>query len=162
MADNGNHSLDSEEKNVSHQMVPVLFHDRFTNSNKARVIGPPGAWSLISSLNKTAKDFSKNERDAIVAKVTEELISPTELSQIHGVSISAIRGWVKTAGKKLPSRYKSSKPVTSTPPKSILMSSISDSAGSDESKTASAAIENDQTPHLHNIVDESEKPNEGK
>ena len=98
MADNGNHSLDSEEKNVSLQMVPV-----------PRVIGPPG---LISSLNKTAKDFSKNERDAIVAKVTEELISPTELSQRTGVSISAIRKWVKDAGKNLPYRYKSSKPDT--------------------------------------------------
>ena len=42
------------------------------------------------------------------------------------------------------------------------MSSISDSAGNDESKTASVAIENDQRPHLHNIADESEKPNEGK
>ena len=143
MADNGNHSLDSEEKNVSLQMVPVLFHDRFTNSYKARVIGPPGAWSLISSLNKTAKDFSKNERYAIIAKVTEELISPTELSQIHGVSISAIRKWVKDAGKNLPYRYKSSKPDTTTPPKSILMSSISDSAVNNKTKTASAAIEND-------------------
>ena len=74
MADNVNHSLDSEE-----------------------------------SLNKPAKDFSKNERDAIVAKVTEELISPTELSQRTGVSISAIRKWVKDAGKNLPSRYKSSR-----------------------------------------------------
>ena len=42
------------------------------------------------------------------------------------------------------------------------MSSISDSTGNDESKTAAVAIENDQTPHLHNIADESEKPNEGK
>ena len=73
MADNRNHSLDSEE-----------------------------------SLNKPAKDYSQNERDAIVAKVTEELISPTELSQRTGVSISAIRKWVKDAGKNLPSRYKSS------------------------------------------------------
>ena len=46
--------------------------------------------------------------------------------------------------------------------KSILMSSISDSTGNDESKTAAVAIGNDQTPHLHNITDESEKPNEGK
>ena len=127
MADNGNHSLDSEE-----------------------------------SLNKPAKDYSQNERDAIVAKVTEELISPTELSQRTGVSISAIRKWVKDAGKNLPYRYKSSKPDTTTPPKSILMSSISDSAANNKTKTASAAIENDQTPHLHNIADESEKPNEGK
>ena len=94
--------------------------------------------------------------------MTEELISPTELSQIHGVSISAIRKWVKDAGKNLPYRYKSSKPDTTTPPKSILMSSISDSAVNNKTKTASAAIENDQTPHLHNIADESEKPNEGK
>ena len=42
------------------------------------------------------------------------------------------------------------------------MSSISDSAVNNKTKTASAAIENDQTPHLHNIADESEKPNEGK
>ena len=41
------------------------------------------------------------------------------------------------------------------------MSSISDSTGNDESKTAAVAIGNDQTPHLHNIADESEKPNEG-
>ena len=46
------------------------------------------------------------EREAIVAQVTEELISPTELAQRHGISVAAIRGWVKTAGKKLPSRYK--------------------------------------------------------
>ena len=103
--------------------------------------------------------FSGSNGDAIVTKVTEELISPTELSQIHGVSISAIRKWVKDAGKNLPYRYKSSKLVT--PPKSILMSSISDSAVNNKTKTASAAIENDQTPHLHNIADESEKPNEG-
>ena len=103
--------------------------------------------------------FSGSNGDAIVTKVTEELISPTELSQIHGVSISAIRKWVKDAGKNLPYRYKSSKLVT--PPKSILMSSISDSAVNNKTKTASAAIENDQTPHIHNIADESEKPNEG-
>ena len=41
------------------------------------------------------------------------------------------------------------------------MSSISDSTGNNETITASAAIENDQTPHLRNIADESEKPNEG-
>ena len=65
MADNGNHSRDSDEKNVS-------------------------------------------DPDWFVAQVTEELISPTELSQRHpGVSISAIRKWVKAAGKNLPSRYKS-------------------------------------------------------
>ena len=46
------------------------------------------------------------EREAIVAQVTEEFISPAELANRHGISISAIRGWVKTAGKKLPSRYK--------------------------------------------------------
>ena len=36
-----------------------------------------------------------------------------------------------------------------------------DSVGNDESKPAPSAIENDQTPHLHNIADESEKPNGG-
>ena len=46
------------------------------------------------------------ERKAIVAQVTEKFISPTELAERHGISVSAIRGWVKTAGKKLPSRHK--------------------------------------------------------
>jgi hypothetical protein len=53
MADNGNHSRDSDGGNVSDQgIIPDWF----------------------------------------VAQVTEELISPTELSQKHGVSISAILG----------------------------------------------------------------------
>ena len=52
------------------------------------------------------KNVTLAEREAIVAQVTEELISPTELAQRHGISVAAIRGWVKTAGKKLPSRYK--------------------------------------------------------
>ena len=56
----------------------------------------------VTNTNKTTKDFSKDEREAIVAQVTEELISPTELSQRHGISVSDIRGWVKTAGKNLP------------------------------------------------------------
>ena len=60
----------------------------------------------VNNTNKTAKDFSKDEREAIVAQVTEELISPTELAQRHGISVAAIRGWVKTAGRKIPSRYK--------------------------------------------------------
>ena len=46
------------------------------------------------------------KRKAIVAQVTEEFISPTKLAEKHGISVSAIRGWVKTAGKKLPLRYK--------------------------------------------------------
>ena len=46
------------------------------------------------------------ERKAIVAQVTEKFVSPTKLAERHGISVSAIRGWVKTAGKKLPSRHK--------------------------------------------------------
>ena len=69
----------------------------------------------VNNPNKTAKDFSKEERKAIVAQVTEELISPTELSRRHGISISAIRGWVKTAGKRFPSRYKTTATATPTP-----------------------------------------------
>ena len=60
----------------------------------------PGRNSVFDS------QVTLEERRAIVAKVTEELISPTQLAQIHGISISAIRGWVKSAGKNLPSRYK--------------------------------------------------------
>ena len=58
------------------------------------------------NFNPHLKKITPAEREAIVAQVTEEFISPSELANRHGISISAIRGWVKTAGKKLPSRYK--------------------------------------------------------
>ncbi len=38
-------------------------------------------------------------------KVTEEFISPIDLSMKYGISSSKIKHWVKTAGKKVP-RFK--------------------------------------------------------
>lgn len=60
--------------------------------------------------NKSAKDFTEEERKVIIDKVTEELISPAELAKLYNVNVAAIRGWVKASGKKLPQKYN----VTST------------------------------------------------
>ena len=49
-------------------------------------------------------------RDQIIKEVTVNLISPSEVSKKVGMSVVAIRNVIKTAGMKLPARYK----VTST------------------------------------------------
>ena len=59
---------------------------------------------------RSAKDFSPEERKAIVDECTEKFVSPAVLAQKYNVNVTAIRDWVKNAGKKLPQKYT----VTST------------------------------------------------
>ena len=67
---------------------------------------------MTETTKRLAKDFSKEERRTIVEECTEKFVSPTVLAQRFGVNVTAIRDWVKNAGKKLPAKYK----VTSTAP----------------------------------------------
>ena len=45
-------------------------------------------------------------RELVVQKCTKDLISPTELSSMYGVSIRTIQMWVTSSGAKLPLKYK--------------------------------------------------------
>ena len=72
--------------------------------------------------------ISDELKTQIVKECTEDLISPTELSKKHGMSVVSIRNMVKGAGKKLPNKYKvtgsatktlnSAAPVVQNPPTS--------------------------------------------
>lgn len=55
---------------------------------------------------RTAKDFTHEEKELIIKECTEDLVSPSVLATKYNVSVTAIRDWVKTAGKVLPNKYK--------------------------------------------------------
>ena len=96
--------VDLNQKGTNNTMV-TEFDKNSKNSDQTNSVKNQQNVPVTNTI-KTAKDFSKDARDAIVTQVTVELISPTELSHRHNISISAIRGWVKAAGKRLPSRYR--------------------------------------------------------
>ena len=52
------------------------------------------------------EDFSEEEKKSIVEECTVELYSPTMLAEKYNVNVTAIRGWIKSAGKTLPQKYK--------------------------------------------------------
>ena len=45
-------------------------------------------------------------RNLVVKQCTKELISPTRLASMHGISIRTIQKWVTRSGAKLPHKYK--------------------------------------------------------
>ena len=55
---------------------------------------------------RSAHAISPDERKAIVEECTVDLVSPVMLSHKYNVTVTAIRGWVKAAGKTLPQKYK--------------------------------------------------------
>ena len=76
-------------------------------------------------------------RELVVKQCTKDLISPTELSSKHGISIKTIQNWVTSSGARLPRKYKKkllkvSIPINDQPSCS---SSISDTTYGDHSYT---------------------------
>ena len=53
-----------------------------------------------------AKDFTEAEKAAIVDECTVEMYSPTLLAEKYNINVTSIRGWIKSAGKSLPQKYK--------------------------------------------------------
>ena len=69
-------------------------------------------------LKRQAKDFTEAEKAAIVDECTVEMYSPTLLAEKYNINVTSIRGWIKSAGKTLPQKYKfnATKQQTNKPP----------------------------------------------
>ena len=110
------HYADLEQHFVSVHEVNDLsnlsVHERNEPSNSQNV--PP------KDDNELAKDFTEDEKMAIVDECTVEMYSPTLLAEKYNINVTFIRGWVKAAGKTLPQKYKlngtkvGTKPLTSS------------------------------------------------
>ena len=110
------HYTDLEQHFVSVHEVNDLsnlsVHERNEPSNSQNV--PP------KNDNNLAKDFTEDEKMAIVDECTVEMYSPTLLAEKYNINVTMIRGWVKDAGKTLPQKYKfngtkvGTKPLTSS------------------------------------------------
>ena len=57
-------------------------------------------------IKRQAKDFTEAEKAAIVDECTVEMYSPTLLAEKYNINVTSIRGWIKSAGKTLPQKYK--------------------------------------------------------
>ena len=69
-------------------------------------------------IKRQAKDFTEAEKAAIVDECTVEMYSPTLLAEKYNINVTSIRGWIKSAGKTLPQKYKfnATKQQTNKPP----------------------------------------------
>ena len=110
------HYTDLEQHFVSvheeNDLSNLSVHERNEPSNSQNV--PP------KNDNNLAKDFTEDEKMAIVDECTVEMYSPTLLAEKYNINVTMIRGWVKAAGKTLPQKYKfngtkaGTKPLTSS------------------------------------------------
>ena len=68
----------------------------------------PSTNSLVAGqpIKRQAKDFTEAEKAAIVDECTVEMYSPTLLAEKYNINVTSIRGWIKSAGKTLPQKYK--------------------------------------------------------
>ena len=80
----------------------------------------PSTNSLVAGqpIKRQAKDFTEAEKAAIVDECTVEMYSPTLLAEKYNINVTSIRGWIKSAGKTLPQKYKfnATKQQTNKPP----------------------------------------------
>ena len=77
-----------------------------------------GEVSVPQTSKKQAEDFTEDEKAAIVDECTVEMYSPTLLAEKYNINVTSIRGWIKSAGKTLPQKYKfnATKQQTNKPP----------------------------------------------
>ena len=81
-------------------------------------------------IKRQAKDFTEAEKAAIVDECTVEMYSPTLLAEKYNINVTSIRGWIKSAGKTVPQKYKfnatkqETKPPTPSSAKSMLPLSL--------------------------------------
>ena len=96
------HYTDLEQHFVSvhegNDLSNLSVHERNDPSNSQNV--PP------KYDNNLSKDFTEDEKMAIVDECTVEMYSPTLLAEKYNINVTLIRGWVKAAGKTLPQKYK--------------------------------------------------------
>ena len=84
--------------NVADIRLWVKEAGKFLPQNKGGVSDP-------QTSKRQAKDFTEDEKAAIVDKCTVELYSPTLLAEKYDIHVAEIRRWVKAAGKFLPQKY---------------------------------------------------------
>ena len=56
------------------------------------------------------------DRETVVKKVIEDLISPGALSQKYQIGVAKIKAWVKEAGHKMPKSFKITESDEATKP----------------------------------------------
>ena len=91
-------------------------NDEILNSNVSEFVTISSALSTKTQLKSVAVKKIKKKRNKIpgglqfrklvVKQCTKDLISPTELSSKHGISIKTIQNWVSSSGATLPRKYK--------------------------------------------------------
>ena len=71
---------------------------------------PPGGGGMGlgagQPIKRQAKDFTEAEKADIVDECTVKMYSPALLAEKYNINITSIRGWIKSAGKTLPQKYK--------------------------------------------------------
>ena len=76
-----------------------------TNSLNPTLVATGGV-SVPQTRKRWARDFTEDEKAAIVDECTVELYSPTLLAEKYNIEVLTIRQWVKAAGKFLPWKYR--------------------------------------------------------
>ena len=90
----------------------ITENDEVPNSNVSVTISSlSNTRSIKKRTKKQLKPAVKKRsglriRQLVVQQCTKNLISPAELSKIHGVSIRTIQMWVTSSGARLPLKYK--------------------------------------------------------
>merc|ERR1712008_324691 len=95
------------EKWLGDQESAINQHLKYyeTEISKLRKLRKDG-FEQPQTSKRCAKDFSTDEKNAIINECTVDLVSPTVLARKYNVNVTYIRGWVKHSGKKLPESYK--------------------------------------------------------
>ena len=65
----------------------------------------------LGSQNNEGNIISDQYKEAIMRKVLEDKIPPTDLAKKYGIAPNTIRDWIKKAGHSLPKNYKRSRQV---------------------------------------------------
>ena len=93
-------------------------NDEILNSNVSEFVtisSQSNALSTNAQTKSVVKKIKKNRnkipgalrlRKLVVKQCTKDLISPTELSSKHGISIKTIQNWVSSSGATLPRKYR--------------------------------------------------------
>ena len=112
--------LDSTEKENFENDIPLLaIHSVRKDGDMIKLNSPglstnslnptlvaTGGVSVPQTRKRWARDFTEDEKAAIVDECTVELYSPTLLAEKYNIEVLTIRQWVKAAGKFLPWKYR--------------------------------------------------------
>merc|ERR1719376_1676924 len=75
---------------------------------------PTPVTSSYSSSYQPKPALTEEFKNRIIKEVTEDLISPNEVSKTHNIGVALVRSWIKKSGKELPKKYGVTSSATKT------------------------------------------------